>query len=84
LKSLKRATLIGETTGGGAHPVSGRRINEHFVIGVPEARAINPITHTNWEGVGVEPDVKAPTSDALSTAIKLATEKTQAGKPAMP
>lgn len=84
LKSLKRATLIGETTGGGAHPVSGRRINEHFVIGVPEARAINPITHTNWEGVGVEPDVKVSASEALSTAIKLAMEKTQTGRPPMP
>lgn len=84
LKSLKRATLIGETTGGGAHPVSGRRINEHFMIGVPEARAINPITHTNWEGVGVEPDVKVAASEALSTAIKLATERMQAGKPVVP
>ena len=60
LKTQKRATIVGETTGGGAHPVSGRRIDEHFIIGVPFARAINPITHTNWEGTGVEPDVKVP------------------------
>ena len=39
LKTLKRATIVGETTGGGAHPVRGRRINEHFMIGVPFARA---------------------------------------------
>ncbi len=76
LKSLKRATIIGETTGGGAHPVSGRRINEHFMIGVPLARAINPITHTNWEGTGIEPDVKVAAADALSTAIKLLSERT--------
>src|SRR5215831_9811970 len=75
LKNLKRATIIGETTGGGAHPVSGHRINEHFGIGVPFARAINPITHTNWEGTGVEPDVKVPAADALHTAQKLAAEK---------
>ena len=42
LKNLKRATIVGETTGGGAHPVSGQRIDEHFIIGVPFARAINP------------------------------------------
>jgi len=84
LKSLKRATLVGETTGGGAHPVSGRRINEHFIIGVPEARAINPITHTNWEGVGVEPDVKVPAADAMATAVKLATEKARGGKAVVP
>ena len=75
LKVLKRATIVGETTGGGAHPVRGRRITEHFGIGVPFARAINPITHTNWEGTGVEPDVKVDASQALEAAIKLATER---------
>jgi retinol-binding protein 3 len=75
LKNLKRATIIGETTGGGAHPVSGHRIDEHFMIGVPFARAINPISGTNWEGTGVEPDVKVPAAEALSTAQKLAQEK---------
>lgn len=81
LKTLKRATIIGETTGGGAHPVRGHRITEHFGIGVPFARAINPITHTNWEGTGVEPDVKVPAADTLTTAQKLAAEKL-AAKPA--
>ena len=61
--------------GGGAHPVSGQRIDDHFMIGVPFARAINPISKTNWERVGVEPDVKIPATDALATAQKLATEK---------
>ena len=75
LKNLKRATLVGETTGGGAHPVSGHRIDDHFMIGVPFARAINPISKTNWEGKGVEPDVKVTASDALTTAEKLALEK---------
>ena len=75
LKTLKRATIVGETTGGGAHPVRGHRITEHFGIGVPFARAINPITHTNWEGTGVEPDVKVSAADALTTAQKLAAEK---------
>jgi retinol-binding protein 3 len=75
LKTLKRATIVGETTGGGAHPVRGRRIDDHFMIGVPFARAINPITHTDWEGVGVEPDVKVPASEALATAQKLLRDK---------
>lgn len=71
LKNLKRATIIGETTGGGAHPVSGHKIDEHFVIGVPFARAINPISKTNWEGTGVEPDVKVPASEALDVARRM-------------
>ncbi len=75
LKNLKRATIIGETTGGGAHPVSGHRIDDHFMIGVPFARAISPISKTNWEGTGVEPDVKVPAAEALATAQKLAAEK---------
>jgi len=75
LKNLKRATIVGETTGGGAHPVSGHRIDDHFMIGVPFAKAINPISKTNWEGTGVEPDVKIAAIDALATAQKLAAEK---------
>jgi hypothetical protein len=50
LKNLKRATLIGETTGGGAHPGGVFRLTEHFGVFVPTGRAINPITKTNWEG----------------------------------
>ena len=75
LKTQKRATLVGEVTGGGAHPVSGHRIDEHFMIGVPEGRPINPITQKDWEGTGVEPDVKVKAADALETAEKLATDK---------
>jgi retinol-binding protein 3 len=75
LKMLKRATIVGETTGGGAHPVAGHRIDDHFMIRVPFARAINPISKTNWEGTGVEPDVKVPAEEALDTATKLAMEQ---------
>lgn len=75
LKNLKRATIVGETTGGGAHPVSGHRIDDHFAIGVPFARAINPISKTNWEGTGVEPDVKVNAADALQKAEELAGAK---------
>jgi hypothetical protein len=75
LKNLKRATIIGETTGGGAHPVSGHRIDDHFMIGVPFARAVNPISKTNWEGTGVEPDVKVPAGEALDVARKMAAEQ---------
>jgi hypothetical protein len=82
LKHLKRATIVGETTGGGAHLVSGRRINEHFSIGVPMGRPINAITKTNWEGVGVEPDVKVSANDALKTAHMLALEKLETTLPA--
>jgi hypothetical protein len=75
LKSLKRATIIGETTGGGAHPVSGHRIDDHFMIGVPFAKAVNPVSKTNWEGTGVEPDVKVPADEALDVAKKMAAEQ---------
>ena len=75
LKNLKRATIIGETTGGGAHPVAGHRIDDHFIIGVPFAKAVNPISKTNWEGTGVEPDVKVPAAEALDVAKKMATDE---------
>jgi hypothetical protein len=75
LKALKRATLVGETTGGGAHPVGGHRIDDWFTIDVPFARAINPLTKTNWEGTGVEPDVKVAAGGALAEARRLAEGK---------
>jgi CubicO group peptidase (beta-lactamase class C family) len=60
LKNLKRATIVGETTGGGANPGGFVRLAAHFGMFVPGGRAINPITKTNWEGTGVPPDVAVP------------------------
>jgi hypothetical protein len=75
LKNLKRATIVGETTGGGAHPTVPVRLDDHFYMGVPNERAINPVTKTDWEGVGVEPDVKVKAADALDEAVRLAISK---------
>jgi len=75
LKNLKRATIIGETTGGGAHPGGGFRITEHFGMFVPTGRAINPITKTNWEGTGVTPDISVPADQALLVARLMALKK---------
>ncbi|MCL4706792.1 S41 family peptidase [bacterium] len=83
LKNLKRATIVGETTGGGAHPVMPVRLHDHFRIMVPFARAINPITKTNWEGVGVKPDIETPAAQALQTA-HLAALKSALAKTAEP
>jgi retinol-binding protein 3 len=80
LKNQKRATIVGETTGGGAHPVSGHPIADYFMISVPFAKSLDPVTKTNWEGTGVEPDVKVSADDALRTAEKLANEKIQLAK----
>lgn len=78
LKNLKRAIIVGETTGGGAHPVNGYLVADYFQVVVPISEAINPITHTNWEGTGVLPDVKVPAADALNVAEQLATKDIQA------
>ena len=75
MKNLKRATIVGETTGGGAHPVNMKAVNDTFVLTVPVGRAINPISQTNWEGIGVEPDVKISSEKALATAHLLALRK---------
>lgn len=72
LQNLKRATIVGETTGGGANPGDVFKIGEHFTMFIPTGRAISPITHTNWEGVGVKPDVETPPDQALITAQILA------------
>lgn len=69
LKNMERATIVGETTGGGAHPVDMHRFPElGFEVSLPFGRAVNPITGTNWEGTGVEPDVAVPAEKALDVA----------------
>jgi len=69
LKNLKRATIIGETTGGGAHPVDSFIFDNQLMIVLPIARAINPISGTNWEGTGVAPDIQSDADEALDVAI---------------
>ncbi|GHF60453.1 interphotoreceptor retinoid-binding protein [Streptomyces mashuensis] len=70
LKALERATLIGGTTRGGAHPTDRIAVAPHVTVTVPAARSINPVTGTNWEGVGVEPDVAVAAGDALDVALE--------------
>jgi C-terminal processing protease CtpA/Prc len=73
MQTQKRATLIGETTGGGANPGGMFIINDHFEMFLSTGRAINPITKTNWEGVGVVPEIAVDADLALEKAIELAT-----------
>ncbi|MFH1314293.1 MAG: S41 family peptidase [Candidatus Eisenbacteria bacterium] len=69
MKNLERATIVGETTGGGAHPVRFVRFADLKVsMSLPFGRAVNPITGTNWEGTGIEPHIEVPESEALATA----------------
>jgi Peptidase family S41/N-terminal domain of Peptidase_S41 in eukaryotic IRBP len=77
LQALKRATVVGEVTGGGSHLTNTERIDDRFNIRVPYGRPINPITKTDWEGVGVIPDLKVPASEALAAAEELASEELQ-------
>lgn len=70
LQSLKRAKIVGETTGGGAHPGGVQLVTRNFGVFVPSRRAINPITKTNWEGTGVRPDIPSPADSALAAALK--------------
>jgi C-terminal processing protease CtpA/Prc len=68
LQALGRATVIGEATGGGAHPTRGFPISAAVHIGIPFARSVNPVTGTNWQGTGVVPDVAVPEAQAYDTA----------------
>jgi C-terminal processing protease CtpA/Prc len=68
LRNLGRATIVGATTGGGAHPGGTHDVAGLLRVFIPQGRAINPITKTNWEGTGVEPHVKVPAEQALDAA----------------
>ncbi len=72
MKKLGRATLIGERTSGGAHPVARKPINDTFFVQVPIGQIRDPVDHGDFEGVGVQPDVPSPSIQALALAHKLA------------
>jgi hypothetical protein len=80
LQTRHRATIVGETTRGGANPGRGFRLHDHFWVFMPTGQAINPVTGKNWDGTGVIPDVKVATEIALETAHVIAlTQQLEAG-----
>lgn len=81
LQQNKRATLIGQTTKGGAHPGDRYRVGPHLKSAVPNGRAINPISGTNWEGVGVVPHIEVPADEAFDLAYEKALEHVVANGP---
>jgi hypothetical protein len=74
LQALGRAQVIGETTGGGAHPTRPFPVSPAVHIGIPFARSVNPVTGTNWQGTGVVPDVAVPEAQAYDVAYARALE----------
>lgn len=78
LQAQKRATVIGDVTGGGGNPNAIYPIDEHFVMSIPFARVENPVTGTNWNEKGVQPDVAVPQLEALYRAQIAALEKLSA------
>jgi hypothetical protein len=70
LKVRGRAAVYGQTTGGAANPGVGRLLNPRFGIFLPIGRNENPVTGTNWEGVGVVPDVRVDEKRAFQAAAR--------------
>ena len=75
LQQLGRAVVVGERTGGGAHPREGWTVHPHLEATIPIGRSVNPVSGTNWEGTGVQPDVTVLAEDALARAHALALER---------
>jgi hypothetical protein len=71
MKYGKRATVVGDTTGGGAHPTGPCCLGQGFVLNIPDARSYHEVTGTNWEGTGVYPDVHVKSDQALEKAQML-------------
>lgn len=68
LQQRGRAVVVGERTRGGAHPREGFTVHPHLEASVPIARAVNPMSGTNWEGVGISPDLEVPADEAFAVA----------------
>lgn len=69
LKHMGRATVVGEVTRGAAHPSKEIVVNDYFRASVPFLRSENVNTGTDWERVGVIPDIEVPAEDAKETAV---------------
>lgn len=72
IQTQKRGLIIGEVTGGGANPGQFFELETGIGIFIPTGMAINPITKTNWEGVGVKPDIETSADDALNKTLEVA------------
>jgi hypothetical protein len=70
MQTHKLGKIVGEVTGGGANPTGPVDLGHGFMAMIPFGRAENPITKTNWEGRGVQPDVAVPAGDALKVALR--------------
>ena len=57
LQANGRATIVGEATGGGAHPTEYKAISGSIILALPESRSEHPVTRQNWQQVGVQPGV---------------------------
>ncbi len=68
LKHLERARIVGEVTKGGAHPVDVLIVTGSILTQLSIGNSVNPVTNSNWEGVGVQPDIPVPAEKALQTA----------------
>jgi retinol-binding protein 3 len=81
LQVFGRATIVGATTAGAANPNIPVRLNDHLVFYVPTGRAVNPITRSNWEGIGVKPNIAVDPLQALQRAQVLALQTLLANSP---
>ena len=84
LRVLKRATIVGEHTAGGANPGRGYRLHDHFWMFVPTGQSINPVTKNNWAQTGIIPDVKVPSELTLLTAHLMALNQLLETEPSGP
>ena len=70
VQTHKLGQIVGEVTGGGANPTGPVDLGHGLVASIPRGRAENPITKTNWEGHGVQPDIPVSAQDALKVALQ--------------
>jgi len=69
LQQRGRAVVVGERSRGGANPNRFFPLPAGLEVSLSVGRTVNPVSGTNWEGVGVKPDVPVPASVALEAAL---------------
>lgn len=65
LQKANRAQIIGQTTGGGAHSIKRFVVMDSLMLAIPVENVISTYTQSNWESIGVTPDLQTSVVNTL-------------------
>ncbi|RKH15451.1 peptidase S41 [Corallococcus sp. CA053C] len=75
VQQFKLGQLVGARTVGAANNNKQLPVAPGFMLSVSYGRPVHAVSHGNWEGTGITPDVETPSAQALDAAQKHALDR---------